>query len=278
LLYLQHTPAPPLDRYIRTLWYARVPRASHCRERILPTGRVQVILNLARDFLVDCPEGVPEQRSAPSLVVGARSVYEIVDTSDMADLIGTVFEPGGFPVFASDAADLFSNRSVDLESVWGAPARAVRDRLREIPAARDKLRCFEAFLAGTFRGRLLEPRPMRITAVDYALRRFAQAPSVSTVRDVARGTGWSERRFSQIFREEVGLAPKVWCRIQRFQRAVEQLHAGADVPWAELALHCGYYDQSHFANEFRAFSGVDITTYSALRTQWANHIAAEAAD
>jgi AraC-like DNA-binding protein len=53
---------------------------------------------------------------------------------------------------------------------------------------------------------------------------------------------------------------------------VLQLHAGVDLPWAEMALDCGYYDQSHFANEFRAFSGIDATTYSARRTLWANHI------
>jgi len=47
-----------------------------------------------------------------------------------------------------------------------------------------------------------------------------------------------------------------------------------DLPWAELAMECGYYDQSHFANEFRAFSGIDATTYCALRTQWANHVMA----
>ncbi len=78
-----------------------------------------------------------------------------------------------------------------------------------------------------------------------------------------------------MFREEVGLAPKTWLRVQRFQRAVQQLYAGVDVRWAELALDCGYYDQAHFANEFRAFSGVDATTYTAQRTQWANHISAE---
>ena len=89
---------------------------------------------------------------------------------------------------------------------------------------------------------------------------------------MARIAGRSERRFSQLFREEVGLAPKTWCRIQRFQRAVQQLHSGSDVPWAELALDCGFYDQSHFANEFRAFSGIDATTYSARRTLWANHV------
>ena len=274
MLYLQHFPALPLRSFVRMLWYARAPQVSHTRERILPTGNTQVILNLAREFLLDCPEGRPERRSPPAAIIGARSVYEIVNTSDMADLIGIVFEPAGFPVFASDAADLFSNRSVDLEDVWGLQARVLRDRLREIPSPQARLQCLEAFLCRSFKARLAEPRPIRHCAVTFALKRFAHAPSLSTVRDVARSTGWSERRFSQVFREETGLTPKLWCRLQRFQRAVQQLHTGADVPWSELALNCGFYDQSHFANEFRAFSGVDITTYSARRTQWANHIAA----
>jgi AraC-like DNA-binding protein len=234
---------------------------------------VQVILNLARDFLLDCSQGPLSAPSAPAQVIGSRSIYEIVDTSDMADLIGIVFEPGGFPLFASDAADLFSNRNVDLEDIWGAQARSIRDRLREIPTPQAKLRCFESFLSHAFAARLHQARPIRHCAVTYALKRFAHVPSLTTVGDVARSTGWSERRFTQVFREEVGLTPKVWCRLQRFQRAVQQLHAGVDVPWSQLALNCGFYDQSHFAKEFRAFSGIDVTTYSTLRTQWANHIA-----
>jgi AraC-like DNA-binding protein len=111
--------------------------------------------------------------------------------------------------------------------------------------------------------------------VDFALSKFQYAPCRSTVREVARSTGLSERRFSQVFREQVGLSPKAWTRIQRFQRAVRQLHAGVDLPWADLALDCGFYDQSHFANEFRAFSGIDATTYTARRSQWANHVSAD---
>jgi AraC-like DNA-binding protein len=113
-------------------------------------------------------------------------------------------------------------------------------------------------------------------AIEFALRRFGRAPCVASVREVARAVGWSERRFSQVFREQVGLTPKVWCRVQRFQRVVRQLHAGVEIPWPELALECGFYDQSHFANEFRAFSGIDATTYTRLRgTPWANHVAAD---
>jgi AraC-like DNA-binding protein len=264
-----------LGRFVQLLWYARAPQPNHRRERILPSGHTQVILNLARDYLLDCPEDGPEQRSPGAAVVGARSMYEIVNTSDMADLIGIVFQPDGFPLFASDRADLFSNRGVDLEDVWGPQVRQLRDRLRELPSPAERLRCLEGFLTYEFGTRLFRARPLYHCAIDYALRRFAHAPTVVTVRDVARSTGWSERRFSQVFREEVGLSPKVWCRVQRFQRAVQELHAGTDVPWSKLALDCGYYDQSHFANEFRAFSGVDVTTYSARRTQWANHVAAE---
>jgi AraC-like DNA-binding protein len=268
MIYVNHIPAAPLNSCIRSLWYARMPQISHSRERILPTGRVQIILNLARDFLVNCSDDSQPIQQSPSLIVGARSVYEIIDTSDMADLIGILFHPGGFSPFVRECADLFSNRSVDLEGVWGAPARSLRDNLRELNTPQAKLRGLERFLMLKFNGRA-ERHPV----VDFALARFQRAPGIATVREVARSTGWSERHFSQIFREQVGFSPKVFTRIVRFQRAVEQLHTGVDLAWAELALDCGYYDQSHFANEFRAFSGIDATTYSAGARPWANHVA-----
>jgi AraC-like DNA-binding protein len=269
LIYLEHIPAAPLSHCVRSLWYARVLNSPNSHERVLPTGRVQVILNLARDFLLDLPEGQPPKSMAPSLIVGARSTYEIVDTSDMADLIGIVFQPGGFAPFVSDSVDLFSNRNIGLEDAWGEPARALRDRLRELLTPTARLRYLEQFLLHRFTSRL-----SRNPIVDYALKSFHREPGLATVREVARSTGWSERRFSQVFREQVGFSPKAWTRILRFQRAVQRLHAGVEIPWAEMALECGYYDQSHFANEFRAFSGVDATTYSARRTLWANHVQA----
>ncbi|MGB6194109.1 MAG: helix-turn-helix domain-containing protein [Terracidiphilus sp.] len=274
MLYIEHTPAPPLAGFVRSLWYAQAPAVAHRRERVLPTGRVQIILSLARDFLLDCPEGLAALRMPAALVVGARSIYEIIDTTDMADLIGIVFHPGGFAPFAADAVDLFTNHSIALDSLWGNSAATLRDRLREAPTPRARLCCLEGFLASRLAARVVRRTALQ-PQVAFALERFNRAPSIATVHDTSRSIGWSERRFSQVFRESVGLTPKTWCRVQRFQRAVNQLHAGISIPWAELALDCGYYDQSHFANDFRAFSGIDATTYSARRTLWANHVAVD---
>jgi AraC-like DNA-binding protein len=162
---------------------------------------------------------------------------------------------------------------VHLEHVWGHSARALGDRLSELPSPTSRMAGFEAFLRDK-----LDARSSRFSldahpAVGFAIQRFRHLPSAISVAEVARSTGLSQRRFSQLFRERVGLPPKVWCRVQRFQHAVRQLYAGADLRWSDLALDCGFYDQSHFANEFRAFSGIDMTTYNnAGRTLWANHI------
>ncbi len=272
MLYLEHKPAPPLASAVRLLWYSSAPGIDCGRQRVRPTGCAQVILNLERDFLVECLPGGPARRSPAALVVGARSEYETIDTSDLACLIGIVFRPGGFPAFARDRADLFANRFVDLEEVWGTPARGLRDRLRMLSTPAARMACLESFLLERFRGASAAQSP-RDAMVRFALDRFAAAPAAASVALVARSAGWSERRFSQIFREQVGLGPKTWCRIQRFQRVLGRLRAGDEVRWSELAIDCGFYDQSHFANEFRAFSGIDATSYvTGRRTPWANHI------
>lgn len=157
VLYIDRKPGAPLDRFVRSLWYARAPRIAHTRERVLPTGQVQVILNLARDYLFDCREGQPNQRVSPALVAGGRSVYEIIDSTDMADLIGIVFAPSGFSAFVGDAVDLFSNRSCALDAVWGSEADALREQLREIPGAEARLKHLEEFLRRRFAAQLMNP-------------------------------------------------------------------------------------------------------------------------
>jgi AraC-like DNA-binding protein len=158
---------------------------------------------------------------------------------------------------------LFFEQSVGLRDLGVAPQLA--DKLCEAVTPAQKLGALAQRLTGLIKGDI-----RRSELVDHALDLFRS--KAVTVSQCAKSVGVSERRLSQVFREEVGMAPKTWCRIGRFQAAVRALHSGVDVPWADLALRCGYYDQSHFANDFRAFSGIDPTTYSAQRGHWHNHV------
>ena len=264
MVFLEEPPTPHLRSWVRSMWYCRAPGFSHHRERVLPNGCMQIILNLSRSYLTDCGEDGKANRRLPrAIVVGARARYGVVDTADMEEMVGILIEPGGFAGLFRERADLFFEGSVGLEEVWAGTS--LTERLCEVPTPVEKLRTLEGLLSGR-----LHSGARRSELVDQALHLFRKEGF--RVAECARSLGLSERRLSQVFREQVGMAPKMWCRIGRFQGAVRALHNGVDVPWTELALRCGYYDQSHFANDFRAFSGINPTTYSAHRGPWQNHV------
>jgi AraC-like DNA-binding protein len=264
MIYLQLTPGPQLRSWVQSLWYCRAPCVSHRRERVLPNGCMQIIVNLSGKFLTDCGEdGTATFRLPRAIVVGARTRYGVFDTSDMEELAGIVIQPGGFAGLFGERADLFFERSIGLDEVMDCAS--LMDRLRDHPQPIEKLRALEVLLTG-----LLHQGPRRSQLADQATHLFRG--NGLSVAECARSLGVSERRLSQVFREYVGIAPKMWCRIRRFQSAVKALHDGVDVPWAELAVNCGYYDQSHFAHDFKAFSGIDPTTYSTHRGPWQNHV------
>ena len=207
-------------------------------------------------------------------MVGQRSVFEVIATSDLVGLAGVLFEPGRLPAFVNERADLFSNQSVPLDQVWPDDIDSLRNRMLEGSCPQARLCILEQFLCGV----LVKRASARAChpAVEFALREIGRKSNGLSIAELARQTGWSERRLSQIFREQVGFPPKVWTRLQRFQSAVRQLRAGVDVRWADVAQQCGFYDQAHLANEFRAFSGMDATTYTAsFHRLWANHTRTE---
>lgn len=270
MLYLERVPHPALVPFIHTLWYSYDPHATHSRQRVLPTGRAQVVVSLASDSLTDANHSIdPRRPSPPGLFLGLYSVYQHIDTIDLAELIGISFHPGGTVPFFPHTASLFRNCETDLEDLWGASFRSLRDRLRDLSTPSQKFDLLESFLLGQLRHARVSARDRM---VDHSLQTIHSAPQIATVTELARTAGLSSRRLSQIFREQVGVSPKLYCRIQRFQKVVQQLHRGTEIAWPELALACGYYDQSHLANDFRAFSGLSPTRYTASSRPWSNHI------
>ena len=230
----------------------------HQRELVLPGGKIQFVISLAADQLTACtPEG--DLPIAPALLVGARTSAELVATRDMKKLVGVVFRPGGLGPWLRERADLFFEQSLSLNDLWPM----ARDRLREPASPAVTLQVLDEILCEQASAR---ERRSHVRAALSLLRS-------RSVGETARELGISERRLHHVFSEDVGLSPKQWSRVRRFQRAVRALHQGVEMRWAELAIACGYADQAHFSRDFHSFSDIDPTTYIASRGRWQNHVA-----
>jgi hypothetical protein len=139
MIYVERQPGPAIEGCVRLLWYCKAPALPHARERILPRGEMQIIFNLAADRLTDCDlEPAETVRSLPPcIVVGPRGKYDLVDSRDLAELVGVVFRPGGATPFLHEDASAFFERFISLDDV--VPCRDLRDRLREQTSASRKL-------------------------------------------------------------------------------------------------------------------------------------------
>jgi|SRR5665213_1640212 len=269
MLYLNHVPRPPLSQFVNLLWLYEGYTQPHAKERILPTGEMQIVVNLLEDrtYIYDRDDTDRCQTFRGSVVSGAHSEYQVISTAMQASVVGVHFRPGGaFPFLRMPAGEL-RDATVSLETLWGVAAVDLRDRLLEAPTPRARLEVLERVLLKDL-ARGFDAHD----AVGFALRRFMAEPHAITIAGVSDQIGLSPKRFIQVFRDETGFTPKVFCRIRRFQQALDLMDGRKSVEWAEVALDCGYFDQAHFIHDFRAFSGISPTSYLANRTQHRNHV------
>ena len=247
MLLAMRTPGPPLDAFVELLWLYETS-VPHSAERLLPTGSMELVVVLS---------------GREALLAGAYSRFAILDTTKPELVLGAHFRPGGAYPFLPMPAGELHNLDVSLDDLWGANvARVLHEQLVAAPTADAKFDVLESALIE--RAATLE----RTRSIAWAVRELRHA----TVARVTSAIGMSGRGFIDAFRRETGYTPKVYARVQRFQRLLRRVHDAADVDWADVALACGYYDQSHLIRDFRAFTGLSPSEYLIRRGDHLNHV------
>jgi AraC-like DNA-binding protein len=266
----KHFPRPPLAAFVRCFWYAEGTPQKHSREKLLPNGEPSVIFNLRDDKIrLYDPRNLGLQTNyAGSVLSGARSDCFVIDTDQQERVAGIQFGPGGaFPFFRVPASET-EGITVDLDRLWGARTSELREQLLAARTVESMFADLERFLM-----RQLVRPPELHPAVTYALGHFQRPGYTGRVDTVIGKIGLSPRRFIELFHREVGLTPKVFCRVRRFQHVLQTVRdQRKEIDWAQVAVECGYYDQAHFIHDFQSFSGLTPNRYLATATPHLNHI------
>src|SRR5215510_2889496 len=251
-----YQPKPPLSKFVDSFWLYEGYEAEHKTERILPTGTLELVINLRQDELRFFDAERPENCSRFSGAIVSGASGRGFAPAEEAFIIGVHFKPGGaFPFLGLPAGDL-ADTHVDLETLWGPSAGRLRERLCEARTSAERFQLLqEALLSRLCLG--VEQH----YAVSAALEMFGKSQAGPRVSEAAKYLGLSQRRFIQIFKAEVGMTPKLFSRIQRFQQTRIFIQQNPSINWADLAVDLGYFDQSHLIREFLEFSGLSPADY-----------------
>jgi len=241
---------PRLSGIVASLWFG-CGKTAYQRDRILPSGQSQLLINLGPPQYRIEP-GPPEVR-VPFVDVWYSGLHqEPIDTEAPHGnaLLGVAFTARGSFPWLERPMDGLADRIIALADALGDGALALRERLLNTDSLEARFKCVERWLLAR-----LQPRSVVHPAVRWAVDRIAASGGRMAIDDLAAQTGFTRRHLGNLFERQVGLSPKTLSRIHRFRGALAMLGNGGEVPWTELAEQCGYYDQSHLINEFRRFTG-----------------------
>ena len=261
-------PKPPLSRFVEMLWFYENDPQPHRKERLMPDGCMSLIVNLQEDEtrLYDPDDTGKMIKWDGAGVCGPHTESFAIDTDEQSCVVGVSFRPAGaVPFFRIPSSELY-NQHVSLTNLWGGLARELRERVLAAPTPLEKLRVLELMLLERAAGNFAT-QPV----VEYAVRNFLSAPQAMKISEIVADTGYSSRRFIELFKQHVGVAPKLFCRVRRFQGVLRRITSGRPVNWSDVALDCGYFDQAHFIHDFRAFSGINPSKYLRHHSGFPGH-------
>jgi AraC-like DNA-binding protein len=219
-------------------WGAPVQR------REVPHGRYTLIISFGDPLIVD-----GERHT--SFLAGLHDRPVFTAHTGAQHGIEVRLRPASAGALLCQPLEALTNRVFALPDLLGTDAERLVDRLASAP---DRSTRFD--LLSTVLARRMAEVPPLSGEVRWALEQLTCRHGQVAVGRLGRATGWSQRYFAARFRAQVGMTPKAYAQVLRFQSAYQQMRAAPHHSWAQIAADSGYYDQPHLNREFRELAGL----------------------
>lgn len=231
-------------------------------EPVLPDGCVEIIFDFCDRFVTYHANDFTTVQPR-SIVAGQLSSRLLIGPSGNTDIFGVRLRPeAGFALLGISMAEI-RDQIVDLRNIFGSREGELFEKLAASADFNARIMIFEDFLTAC--GELRVNVEMR-----SCISAQRSASGSMSIGDCAAYLNWSERRLERAFNEQIGLSPKLFARIIRFQTFLDAI-GSSDSTLLDGALTAGYYDQAHMIKDFRNFAGVTPTEYFGRDLMFSGH-------
>lgn len=245
-------PSKKLKPYIKQYWALDHILANREKytQRIIPSGLTELILYLGHK-----PEAHTENRSLEDhfLLNGQQNDYYDILISESLSIFSILFTPHGISQFFSLPINELQNNSVPLKYVNKKLYGELESKLSKEISFLEKVSIVESCLIKLLKNNSKEYEFKRITST---IQDIQLAKGNIDIGTLASNACLSRKQFERIFTEYIGISPKQYLKIIRLQATIYFKSKNEKSTLTELAYENGYYDQSHFINDFKILTGL----------------------
>ena len=245
-------PSKVLQAFVKHYWILDEKKVSEkpCKQRIFPSGFTELIFYYGDRYLnIDKNNKSVVQ---PFLhFTGQRNDYYDVSPTGKVGLIAITFKPDAAKMFFKIPVSEIENSSIALADFLGNRIKNLEYELQILTDNHQRIQLIDKFLITQLEDSLIHD----YKRINFSLNKINQSKGVVSVESLADSACLSTKQFNRKFREFIGTNPKQFIRVVRFQNAIYNKQNNSTKNLTELAYKCGYYDQAHFTNEFKSFTG-----------------------
>jgi AraC-like DNA-binding protein len=266
-----HKPAFPLNEFVENLVYYHGLSALHNLDRFLPDGNTEIIIDLTEtpQYIYDNETLREIQTCRHGWVSGVRTRPITIPSGNGSKMLIVAFKKGkAFPFYPFPMSDL-TDTVAEADLVFGRNFHDLRGQLLDAESTNQMFQLVEGFLL-QHAVSILQAAGSR--CIEYAVSSIINKPTAQRLHQLSDEIGYSQKHFIELFRQQVGVSPKQYLRIMRFQRALGAIENNELIRWSNIALESGYYDQAHFIHDFKLFSGFTPGEYMKRKTAILNYV------
>ena len=244
-------PSLRLSEYVKYYWSFDhcIPSGTLHTQRVVPTGLFELVL-----YLNDKPvSSNPQNAISDYLIVSGqqKSFYEL-NVHGKLSLFAIYFHPHGLSSFLNIPLKELFNQSIPLKLILKDIVNVFEDRLSKANSFEEQIKIAEELILNQIQKNKPDIHYQRIQHIIYLINQKQGNISIDVLASEAC---LSRKQFERIFLNIVGISPKQFLKIIRFQNAIYQKSLKPDLSLTELSHLCGYYDQAHMIHDFKSLSG-----------------------
>lgn len=272
MIFELYIPSFPLNQFVESFLYYKGYNPVHSIDRFLPDGNVNIIIDLTggTQYIYDNETLKEIQACRRVWFSGIRTKYITIPSGKHSEMFIINFKKGASYPFVEMPLYELTDSVVDGDLVLTPEIMLLREMILDSEMIKDKFSKAEAYLRRQFKSKLVI-NPF----VEYAVNAIAQQPDTSSIKNISDKVGYSQKHLIKIFKDHVGVTPKDYLKVMRFQKAIQEIQQSKLISWAGIALESGYYDQAHFINDFKLFSGFTPKEYLQKRGEFLNYVPVE---
>jgi AraC-like DNA-binding protein len=244
-------PTEILSKYIKNYFIVETDNSEDYlpNERVYPCGYATMVFHYGSPSIFQKKDSL--KNIEPNLVIcGQQTSYYDLSLSGKTDMILKVFKPHGVKSFFNFPITELLNENLSLQDLINNESIELEDKLFNSLNNRQRITHLENFLIK----KLIHNDEFE--RVEYALEIIENSKGQIKAQDIAHEVCLGIKQFERTFSKYVGINPKKYASIVRFQNVIQMKRKHDNSSMFQLAFDNGYYDHAHFIHDFKSFTGL----------------------